>query len=158
MARLTACISPGSWHSVPSHLFQRPHCVYLIRMLNLPPPTHLSFLNLFLFLRMGFLQTQTPTLLLALPLRRSHGFCPPSLLSSQPLGLVPTHLKVPPRQSKLLLDKSHDEPSWLPGLELRSTSSGVRKTWAWILASPGFLRWGILGKLTDFTGSQSLHL
>ena len=41
-------------------------------------------------------------LLLALPVGRSHGFCP-HLLSSQPSGLVQT--------DGALLDKSHDKPS-----------------------------------------------
>lgn len=134
MAKLTKCLSPRTWYLVPSHLSQWLQHVCLICVLN--PPTHMaSLLWDFSSWEWGFStpEHQTPTLLLTPALGRSCGSCPPCLLSSKPSGLVPTHLKVRPRPSKPLLDKSHDRLSRPLGLELGGSSSGVRKTWAWIL-------------------------
>ena len=113
-------------------------CLWVICRLNLPP-YHLSLWNVFLFLRMGFLHIWTPTLLLALPAGRSHGFCP-RLPSSQPSGLV-CHWD---RQNLSWQISWHTFLTPLPG---------AQKPQAWILASPESL-----GELPDFTGSRSLHL
>lgn len=148
MAKLTKCVRPGSWYLVSSHLSRDLNlCVFDMYVKSpLPPPL---FLNLFLFLKMSFLQTQTPTLVLALPLGRSHGSCPPCLLSSSLSRLVPTYPRVLPRQSKLLVTnhavrlllpqpRDHEHKFWgQEDVGLNSGFTRIPELWAGDLTSLG---------------------